>query len=82
MKDEESPTLLEVDGRRRISLGALAEHKYYLTAVDPDGVIVLTPAVVVPAGRFVRGTTPPAPQPGGDRLTMRYADMGPEAGRQ
>ena len=39
--------LLEVDSRRRISLGALAEHDRYLVEVDDDGVIVLTPAVVM-----------------------------------
>jgi len=41
------PTLLEVDSRRRISLGSLAEHARYLVDVEEDGVIILTPAVVM-----------------------------------
>jgi hypothetical protein len=43
--------LLELDGRRRLSLGALAHSNYYLAEVQDDGVIVLTPAEVVPAVR-------------------------------
>jgi len=39
--------LLEVDSRRRISLGSLAEHDRYLVDVEEDGTIVLTPAVVM-----------------------------------
>jgi len=46
--DSKGQTLLEVDGRRRISLGSLAEHDRYLAAVEADGTIVLTPAVVMP----------------------------------
>lgn len=38
--------VLEVDSRRRISLGSLAQHDRYLVTVEPDGRIVLTPAVV------------------------------------
>jgi len=38
---------LEVDARRRISLGALAEYDRYLADVEEDGTIVLTPAVVM-----------------------------------
>lgn len=45
----DNKTLLDVDGRRRISLGPLASYDRYLAAVEPDGVIILTPAVVVPA---------------------------------
>lgn len=41
-------TLLDVDGRGRVSLGRLARHRRYLAAVEPDGTIVLTPAVVMP----------------------------------
>lgn len=40
--------LLEVDSRRRISLGSLARHDRYLVEVSEDGVIVLTPAIVMP----------------------------------
>lgn len=49
MEDNERPvrSLLEVDSRRRISLGALATHDRYLVDVEHDGTIVLTPAVVI-----------------------------------
>jgi hypothetical protein len=40
---------LELDSRKRISLGALAKHRLYLASVDDQGVIVLTPAVVMTA---------------------------------
>ena len=43
----EKQTVLEVDSRRRISLGALATHDRYLVEVEDDGTIVLTPAVVM-----------------------------------
>lgn len=41
--------LLEVDSRRRISLGSLAKHDRYLVEVSEEGIITLTPAVVMPA---------------------------------
>jgi hypothetical protein len=53
------PTFLEVDARKRVSLGKLAAHRWYLAAVDDDGTITLTPAVVmpaVPADRSTHGT--------------------------
>jgi hypothetical protein len=43
------PTLMEVDSRRRISLGSLAAHDRYLVEVEDDGIIVLIPAVVMSA---------------------------------
>jgi hypothetical protein len=48
-RTKEHRSLLEVDSRRRISLGSLAEHDRYLVEVEEDGVIVLTPAVVMSA---------------------------------
>jgi hypothetical protein len=42
-------SLLELDSRRRISLGQLATHDRYLVEVEEDGTIVLTPAVVMSA---------------------------------
>jgi hypothetical protein len=45
--EKERDNLLEVDSRRRISLGPLAQHDRYLVEVEDDGVIVLTPAVVL-----------------------------------
>jgi hypothetical protein len=39
--------LVELDSRRRISLGPLATHDRYLIDVEEDGTIVLTPAVVM-----------------------------------
>jgi hypothetical protein len=41
--------LLELDSRRRISLGSLATHDRYLVDVEEDGTIVLTPAIVMSA---------------------------------
>jgi hypothetical protein len=43
----ESPTLLELDDRKRISLGRLARHGRYLATVFDDGRIVLEPAAVI-----------------------------------
>lgn len=51
---QEQPKLLELDGRRRISLGAMARHNYYFAAEQDDGVIVLTPAVVMPAAQAAK----------------------------
>jgi hypothetical protein len=41
--------LLELDERRRASFGKLGkpEHRRYLAAEQPDGTIILTPAVVM-----------------------------------
>jgi hypothetical protein len=41
--------LIELDDRRRVSLGKLGrpEHRRYLAIEQPDGTIVLTPAVVM-----------------------------------
>jgi len=41
--------LIELDDRRRASLGKLGrpEHRRYLARQDPDGTITLTPAVVM-----------------------------------
>jgi hypothetical protein len=51
---QDNRKLLELDGRRRISLGALATHNYYLIDVQDDGVIVLTPANVIPVTVHVK----------------------------
>jgi hypothetical protein len=42
--------LLELDERRRVSLGRIgrAEHRRYLAHEEPDGTLVLVPAVVIP----------------------------------
>lgn len=40
--------IVEVDSRRRITLGKLAIHDLYLVDVEPGGTIILTPAVVIP----------------------------------
>ena len=42
-------TLLELDARRRITLGRLANHDRYTARVMPNGSILLEPAVVVSA---------------------------------
>jgi hypothetical protein len=46
-----SGQLVELDSRRRVSLGKLAAHDRYLVRVESDGTIVLTPAQVVPLSR-------------------------------
>ena len=51
MHEGERRSVLEVDSRRRISLGTLAEHDRYLVEVEEDGTIVLTPAVVMSAAQ-------------------------------
>jgi hypothetical protein len=53
------PLLIDVDARKRISLGALALHDHYLGEIDEDGVIVLVPAVIQPITRRTR----PGPKP-------------------
>jgi hypothetical protein len=47
MTNQGGELLLEIDGRRRLSLGSLATHDRYLASVEDDGTIVLTPAVVM-----------------------------------
>lgn len=42
-----SETLIELDERRRASLGKLGHHQRYLAHEEPDGTLVLTPAVVM-----------------------------------
>ena len=39
--------LIEVDARRRVSLGALATAERYIAESDASGVITLSPAVVM-----------------------------------
>lgn len=48
--------LVEVDSRRRVTLGAHARHQRYLVTSEPDGTVILTPAVVLSEAeaRFVR----------------------------
>jgi hypothetical protein len=48
---EVKQSVLEVDSRRRISLGSMAKHDRYLVDVQEDGTIVLTPAVVMSAAQ-------------------------------
>ena len=40
--------VLEVDSRRRVSLGKLGSHDMYLAHTEVDGTIILTPAVILP----------------------------------
>lgn len=47
--------VLEVDSRKRISLGALATSDRYIVYPEDDGTLILVPAVVVVLPR------PPAP---------------------
>lgn len=43
----EKTTLIEVDDRRRMSLGKLGRHSRYLAHEQPDGTLILEPAVVL-----------------------------------
>lgn len=52
----EEPRLIEVDSRRRIHLGDMAKHHRYLAHTEPDGTVILTPAVVVPASKLKTST--------------------------
>jgi hypothetical protein len=59
------PILIDVDARKRCSLGRLTDgHDRYLGTVDENGVITLTPAEIVPMVR--RHRPGPAPK-GGQR---------------
>lgn len=42
-------TVVELDDRRRVSFGRIGhpEHRRYLVREEPDGTIVMTPAVVM-----------------------------------
>lgn len=42
-----SEALIELDSRKRAPLSQLAHHRRYLVTVDDDGVLILTPAVVM-----------------------------------
>lgn len=41
------PVVIEVDSRRRVSLGKLGHHDTYLATEQPDGTIMLEPAVLL-----------------------------------
>lgn len=44
--------MIEVDSRRRISLGKLGHHDKYLATEQVDGTIVLEPAVILSAAEL------------------------------
>lgn len=46
--------LVEVDTRGRISLRKFTEEKYFTLTVDGEGVITLTPALVMPVNDTTR----------------------------
>ncbi len=45
----EMETLLELDERRRTSMGKIGrpEHRRYIVTEEPDGTLILSPAVVM-----------------------------------
>ena len=51
-------TLVELDHRRRVSLGRIGRHSRYLVHEEPDGTIILEPAVVLSEteARFMANT--------------------------
>ncbi|GEB47444.1 hypothetical protein MTE01_33890 [Microbacterium testaceum] len=42
-------TLIQVDARKRITLGSLAHHTQYIATEQSDGSVLLEPAVVMTA---------------------------------
>ncbi len=52
MTEPTSEMFVELDGRRRASLGQLAKHDRYLARLHPDGVITLEPVVLVPVSEL------------------------------
>lgn len=42
-----SATLVELDDRRRLSLGRVGRHARYLVREEPDGTLIFQPAVVM-----------------------------------
>ncbi|TAM71940.1 MAG: hypothetical protein EPN48_00630 [Microbacteriaceae bacterium] len=40
-------TLVQVDTRKRVSLGSMAHHSQYLVREESDGTIIFEPAVVL-----------------------------------
>lgn len=44
---QQEGTLIELDGRRRASLGRIGRHSRYLAFEEGDGTLVLRPAVVM-----------------------------------
>lgn len=56
---EPSGVFLELDTRRRVSLGGLAapEHTQYLGHREPDGTIILIPATVIPLAELPASVT-------------------------
>jgi len=69
--------VLETDGRNRISLGRLAQHRFYLVTLFDSGQIMLTPCTLAPVGSPVadaveRAQT--APPVKGRRRPQRHQD--------
>lgn len=46
------PVVIEVDDRRRISLGKLGQHNQYLATELPDGTLMLEPAVLLSGAEY------------------------------
>lgn len=51
---DDNTVLVELDSRRRLSLGKLAKHDRYFVVVEEDGTIVLTPVVVLAASQVAK----------------------------
>lgn len=47
-KDDEQATVLQADKRGRVSLGPAIRGQIFLVTQEPDGSLILTPAVAVP----------------------------------
>jgi hypothetical protein len=79
--DDKTRPLLTVDSRGRVSLGALATHARYFVSVEEDGVIVLTPAVVMTATEVSQMVDDFLENPL-ENVTENFQDVVPQPGRR
>lgn len=54
MENPDPGVLVELDERRRVSLGRVGHHGRYLARTERDGTIILTPAVVMTVAALER----------------------------
>lgn len=76
--------LVELDSRRRITLGRLGkpEHQRYLVHEEPDGTLVFTPAVVMAAHEAALLRHPELVEQINADLTDPTTALGSSAGRR
>lgn len=52
------PKLIQVDSRKRVTLGTMAHHERYAAWVEADGTIIMTPVIVLTQEERNRLTDP------------------------